>query len=64
MAKLYMGGEDLPDDYIDENGDDNLKEINAGIGIIFKQRPEFPKKIKIGKKINLWVVNDSTLINK
>ena len=51
-------------DYIDENGDDNLKEINAGIGIIFKQRPEFPKKIKIGKKINLWVVNDSTLINK
>ena len=20
MTKLYMGGEDLPDDYIDENG--------------------------------------------
>ena len=35
------------------------KEINARNGIIFKQYPESPKKIKIGRKIDMWVVRDS-----
>ena len=50
--------------YENENGDTSVKEIDAGLGIIFKQKPEFPKKIRIGKKINLWVVSDTTSLNK
>jgi len=44
---------------INEDGNEEIKEINAKEGIIFKQYPKSPKKIKIGKKIDLWVVKDS-----
>jgi len=50
--------------YIDENGNEKIREIDADIGIIFKQNPKFPRKIKIGRKIDLWVINDSILVNK
>lgn len=52
VGKLFI-------DIINENGDEEIKEINAKEGIIFKQYPKSPKKIKIGKKIDLWVVKDS-----
>ena len=49
-------------DIINEDGDEEIKEINAKNGIIFKQYPESPKKIKIGRKIDMWVVRDSLAI--
>lgn len=50
--------------YFDENGNEKIKEINADIGIIFKQNPKFPRKIKIGRKIDLWVISDSVLVKQ
>ena len=49
-------------DIINEDGGEEIKEINAKNGIIFKQYPESPKKIKIGRKIDMWVVRDSLAI--
>lgn len=44
---------------IDDEGNKIQKKITISSGKIFKQYPENSIKIKIGKKMNLWVVNDS-----
>ena len=36
--------------------------LSHRIDWIFKQYPESPKKIKIGRKIDMWVVRDSLAI--
>ena len=44
---------------VDINGEDILEKVSIQPGKIFKQFPESLVKIKIGKKMNLWVVSDS-----
>ena len=63
IGEIYYNNEGkLFIDIINEDGDEEIKEINAKNGIIFKQYPESPKKIKIGRKIDMWVVRDSLAI--
>ena len=47
MTNLYMGGEDLPDDYVDENG------AHYNVENQYKKIKECTKIIKITDKICL-----------
>lgn len=44
---------------VDINGEDIIEKILIKPGKIFKQFPKSAIKIKIGKKMNLWVISDS-----
>ena len=44
---------------IDDEGNEIQEKITISYGKIFKQYPENSIKIKIGEKMNLWVVSDS-----
>ena len=44
---------------IDDEGNEIQEKITINTGKIFKQYPENSIKIKIGQKMNLWVVSDS-----
>ena len=44
---------------IDDKGNEIQEKITISSGKIFKQYPENSIKIKIGEKMNLWIVSDS-----